>query len=159
MSNTPENTNIVDDEAPMQRTIQIATAAIIVNKLVTTHVTLEIRPNKGNSNITVALAHRNIFFAIRVKDYTLKIVTPQNDIIDTLFHFPDESNYTKIFKKIFKCSKTSRIYISHHIELTRSIGKIKDGSNHNTLTIFDTLVNNSVFLSYDKFQSHKEHAI
>ena len=143
----------------MQRTIQIATAAVIVNKRITTPVTLQIRPNKGSSNVNVAVAHRNIFSAMKLKDPTLKIITPQNDIIDTLLQFPEGNDYLKTFSKIIKDSKDSRIYISHHIESARALGELKHGSKQDMSNIFDTLVNNNAFLFYDKFQSHKEHAI
>ena len=144
----------------MQRTIQIATAAVIVNKRITTPVTLQIRPNKGSSNVNVAVAHRNIFSAMKLKDPTLKIITPQNDIIDTLLQFPEGNDYTKTFTKIIKDSKDSRrIYISHHIESARGLGELKHGSKQDMSNIFDTLVNNNTFLSHDNFQSHKENAI
>ena len=39
---------------------------------------------------------------MKLKDPTLKIITPHNDIIDTLLQFSDRNNYTKIFNKIFK---------------------------------------------------------
>ena len=107
MAKSPENEE--NNDNTMQRTIQIATAAVIVNKRITTPVTLQIRPNKGSSNVNVAVAHRNIFSAMKLKDPTLKIITPQNDIIDTLLQFPEGSDYLKTFSKIIKDSKDSRI--------------------------------------------------
>ena len=82
MAKNPENEE--NNDNAMQRTIKIATAAVIVNTRITTPVTLQILPNKGSSNVNVAVAHRNIFSAMKIKDPTLKIITPQNDIIDTL---------------------------------------------------------------------------
>ena len=84
MAKTPRITNIVDDETPTQRAIQIVTAAVIVNKRITPPVTLQIIPNKGSSNVCVTLIHCNIFSVMKLKDPTLKIINPQNKIIDTL---------------------------------------------------------------------------
>ena len=39
----------------MQETIQITTAVCIVNKRITTPVTLDIRPNKSSSNVNIVL--------------------------------------------------------------------------------------------------------
>ena len=41
-----------------QRTIEIATAAVIINNRITTPVTLEIRPGKGNATTNVANSHK-----------------------------------------------------------------------------------------------------
>ena len=112
--------------------------------------------NKGSSNVNVTLIHCNIFSAMKLKDPTLKIITPHNDIIDTLLKFSDRNNYTKIFNKIFKYSTISRIYISYHIKLKWQIGELKHGRKQDKSNIFDSLVNNDSFLSHDKFQSHKE---
>ena len=60
-----EKTDINDNESKIQRTIQVATVAVIIKKYITTSVTLEIRPNKGKSNVNVVLAHRNIFSAVK----------------------------------------------------------------------------------------------
>ena len=126
MAKTPENEE--NDDNTMQRTIKIATAVVIINKRITTPVTLQIRPNKGSSSVNVAVAHRNIFSAMKLKDPTLKIITPQDDIIDTLLQFPEGTDYTETFTKIIKDSKDSRIYISHHIESARALGELKHDS-------------------------------
>ena len=60
MAKIPENTDIIDDDTLMQRTIQIVTTSVIVNKRITTPVTLQIRPNKGSFNVNVALATENV---------------------------------------------------------------------------------------------------
>ena len=60
-----EKTDINDNESKIQRTIQVATIAVIIKKCITTSVTLEIRPNKGKSNVNVVLPHRNIFSAVK----------------------------------------------------------------------------------------------
>ena len=122
MAKTPENTDIIDDSTPMQRTTQIATTSVIVNKC--TSVTLQIRPNKGSSNVNVVIAHSYIFSALKIKDPTLKLISPQNDIIDTLLQFPEVTNYTQIFTKIFKEPKDSRIYISNNIKSSRALGEL-----------------------------------
>ena len=41
-----------------QRTINIATALVIIKNRITTPVTLEIRPGKGNATINVANSHK-----------------------------------------------------------------------------------------------------
>ena len=53
--------NNTESEVPTkaQRTIDIATAVVRINKRFTTPVTLEIRPSNGASNLNVAQAHRN----------------------------------------------------------------------------------------------------
>ena len=140
----------------MQRTIQIVTTTVIVNKRITTLVTLQFQPNKGSSNVNVTVAHRNIFSALKLKTPTLKIIAPQNNGIDTLLTFSDGNGYTKTFTKIFK---DSRIYILHLIESARALRELKHGSKQEMSNIFDTLVNDNAFLSHKKFQSHKENAI
>ena len=41
-----------------QRTIEVATAAVIVNNRITTPVTLQLRPFKGSTNLNVLKAHK-----------------------------------------------------------------------------------------------------
>lgn len=65
---------------------------------------------------------------MKLKYPTLKLITPQNDIIDTFLQFSEESHYSKIFNKIFKRPKTFRIYLYHHIESAQSIGEFKHES-------------------------------
>ena len=48
-----------------EQTLQLATQADIVNKRITIPVILEIKPLHGRSNLNIALAHRNIFIAIK----------------------------------------------------------------------------------------------
>lgn len=140
----------------MQRTIQIVTTTVIVNKRITTLVTLQFQPNKGSSNVNITVAHRNIFSALKLKNPTLKIIAPQNNGIDTFLTFPDGNGYIKTFTKTFK---DSRIYILHLIKSARALRELKYGSKQDMSNIFDTLVNNNAFLSHNKFQSHKENAI
>ena len=44
----------------IQRTIEIATAAIIINNRITIPITLEIRPVKGNAAVNVSNSHKNL---------------------------------------------------------------------------------------------------
>ena len=89
-----------------QRTIEVASAAVILNNRITTPVTLQIRPKSGKSSIKIARVHRNIFHAMKIIDPTLKIITFQNKIIDTFDQFPiDETSYTETFKDINKDPK------------------------------------------------------
>ena len=45
-----------------QRIIEIATTAVIINNRITTHITLEIRPGKGNTKINVANSYKNLLY-------------------------------------------------------------------------------------------------
>ena len=58
-----------------QRTIEVATAAVIVNHRITTPVTLQLRPSKGSTNLNVLKGHKNIFSAMKLIDPTLKLIT------------------------------------------------------------------------------------
>ena len=81
MAKTPENEKTNDEKQKAKRTLQIATR-VVINKRITTPVTLECRPTHGRSNLNVAVAHRNIFIAMKMKDSTLKILV-ETKIIDT----------------------------------------------------------------------------
>ena len=143
-----------------QRTIEVATAAVIVNNRITTPVTLQLRPFKGSTNLNVLKAHKNIFSAMKLIDPTLKIITFQNETIDTTDQFPSSaSEYTSKFKEIHKDNKSSRVYISHKIESAITLGEIKYGNKQQLSSIFDTLVKNNAYLSINKFCTHKEHSI
>ena len=143
-----------------QRTIEVATAAVIVNHRITTPVTLQLRPSKGSTNLNVLKAHKNIFSAMKLIDPTLKLITFQNEIIDTTDQFPSSAlEYTNKFKNFHKDPKTSRVYISHKIESAIPLGEIKYGNRQQLSNIFDTLVSNNAFLNLNKFSTHKEHSI
>ena len=82
-----------------QRTIEIATATVIVNHRITTSVTLQLRPSKGSTSLNVLKAHENIFFAMNIIDPTLKLITFQNETINTTDQFPSSAmEYTSKFK-------------------------------------------------------------
>ena len=143
-----------------QRTIEVATAAVIVNNRITTPVTLQLRPFKGSTNLNVLKAHKNIFSAMKLIDPTLKIITFQNETIDTTDQFPSSaSEYTSTFKEIHNDNKSSRVYISHKIESAITLGEIKYGNRQQISSIFETLVKNNAYLSINKFSTHKEHSI
>ena len=143
-----------------QRTIEVASAAVIINNRITTPVTLQIRPKSGKSSIEIAQIHRNIFHAMKMIDPTLKIITFQNKSIDTFDQFPiDETSYTETFKDINKDPKTSRVYISFKIESSKHMSEIKHGSTTNVSNIFKTLVDNNAFLNLNKYSYHREHSI
>ena len=74
-----------------QRTIEIATTAVIVNNRITTQVTLQLRPSKGSTTLNVLKAHKNIFSAMKLIDPTLKLITFQNETIDTTDQFPSSA--------------------------------------------------------------------
>ena len=46
-----------------QRTIDIATAVVRINKIITTPIMLEMHPSSGDFNLNVVQAHRNVFIA------------------------------------------------------------------------------------------------
>ena len=136
-----------------QRTIEVASAAVIINNRITTPVTLQIRPKSGKSSIEIAQVHRNIFHAMKMIDPTLKIITFQNKSIDTFDQFPiDETLYTETFKEINKDPKTSRVYISFKIESSKHMSEIKHGSTTNVSNIFKILVDNNAFLNLNRIQ-------
>ena len=55
-----------------EQTIEITTAAVIVIKIITTPVTLQLRLIKGSMNLNILKAHKNIFLAMKLIDPTLK---------------------------------------------------------------------------------------
>lgn len=57
---TPQNEDFDAETTQADRTLQLTTQAVIINKRTTTPVTLEIRPTHGSSNLNIAIAHRNI---------------------------------------------------------------------------------------------------
>ena len=112
-----------------QRTIDIATAVVRINKRFTTPVTLEIRPSNGASNLNVAQAHRKILMTLKLIEPTVKFITPGNTTIDSRDDLPSKaSNYITMFNDFTKCSKTSRVYISFKIESSRSLGDLEHGN-------------------------------
>ena len=117
----PESNNTMT-----QPTIEVATAAVIVNNRITTPVTLQIRPTKGSTNINVLKAHQKIFSAMKLIDPTPKIITFQNETIDSTDQFLSSAlEYTSKFKEIHEDIKSSRVYISHKIESAIPLGDIK----------------------------------
>ena len=58
-----------------QRTIEIATAVVIVDHRITAPVTLQLRPFKGITNLNVLEAHKKIFPVMKIIDLTLKSIT------------------------------------------------------------------------------------
>ena len=84
MAKIPENDYLNEIKRKTLKRIQVTTATVIANKRFLTPITLQVIPNKGIYNIDVSQAHRNIFSAMKMNDPTLKIITPQNKIIDTL---------------------------------------------------------------------------
>ena len=144
----------------MQRTIEIATAAVIVNHQITTPVTLQLRPSKGSTNLNVLKPHNNIFSAMKLIDPTLKLITFRNETIDTTDQLLSSAmEYTSKFKTFYKDPKTSRVYISHKIENVIPLGETKYGTRQQLSNSFDTLVSNNTYLNLNNFFTHKEHSI
>ena len=89
-----------------QRKIEVATAVVIVNNIITTPVTLQFRPSEDSTNLNALKAHQNIFSGMKLIDSTLKIITFHSDqfLSSTL-------SYTSKFKEFYKDPKSSRVYI------------------------------------------------
>ena len=99
MAKTPQNEDT--DTTIIEQTLQPATQSVIVNKRITTPVTLELNPILGRLNLNIALAHLNIFIATKKTDPTLKLIS-DNISIDTLMQFPKREDYTKVFTNLVK---------------------------------------------------------
>ena len=82
------------DTTHIERTLQLATQAVIINKRITTPVICEMKLVKGRSNINVALGHFNIFIAMKKIDPILKLIT-ENSSIDTVIQFLKGDDYKK----------------------------------------------------------------
>ena len=97
---------------------------------------------------------------MKLIDPTLKLITFQNETIDTTDQFPSSAlEYTSKFKDFYKDPETSRVYISHKIESAIPLGEIKYGKWQQLSNNFDTLVSNNTYLNLNKFCTHKEHYI
>ena len=97
---------------------------------------------------------------MKLIDPTLKIVTFQNETIDTKDQFPSSAaECTSKFKVVHKDPKSSRVYISHKIESATPLGEIKYGNKQQLSSNFDTLVKNNAYLNLNKLYIHKEHSI
>ena len=92
MVESPGNEYSNDDNTKLDRTLQLVTTSVIINKHITNPVTLELRPNHSISNINVTRVHHNIFIFIKMKDPTLIIISNEV-IIDTEFQFTDDNDY------------------------------------------------------------------
>ena len=106
-----------------QRMIEIATTAVIINNRITTHITLDIRPGQGNTKSTLPIPIK-IFSTMKLVNPALKKRTFTNKTINSSDQFSLEK-CTSIFKAIFKCSKSSRLCITHKIESTIPLSVIK----------------------------------
>ena len=112
-----------------QRTIEVATATVIVNIRITTPVTLQLKPSKGSTNLNVLKTYHNISSAMKIIDLTLKIITFQNKTIDISDQFPSSAlEYTSKIKEFYKDPNLSRVYISYKIENAIPLGDIKYGN-------------------------------
>ena len=146
------------DTTLIERTLQLTTLAVIINKRIITPVILELKPVKGKSNVNVALAHLNIFIAMKKTDPTLKLIT-KNASINKVIQLPTGDDYTNVSTNLVKDTRKSSVYTTHNIESAKSVLKLKNRTNNNMTNIFSTLVENGGFLKHQKFHSHKEHAI
>ena len=130
---------------------------VIINKRITTLVTLEVRPSDEVFNLNVAQAHRNIFIIIKLIQPIVKITTSIETTIDSLDDFPSKATqYTSTFTKI---TIMSRVYIPFKIKPARSLSDLKQGNRSNMAKHFETLVENDSFIIHNNFKSHKEHSL
>ena len=67
MAKSPESAKDNDDDTKPDRTLQLATTSVIVNKRINTPATLELRSTHGSSDLNVAKAHRIFFIAMKMK--------------------------------------------------------------------------------------------
>ena len=138
IENTDNNTVMVSHLT--QRTIEVATVAVIVNSKVTTPVTLQIKPKNEKANTKIAQIHRNIFYAMKMIEPTQEVITFQDKIIDTFDQFTiDAKTYTETFKNINTFPKTSRVYISFKVESSNTISELNHGSYTNLPNILKIL--------------------
>ena len=73
--------------------------------------------------------YKNIFSSIKLIDPTLKEITVQNETIDISDQFLSSvTEFTSKFKEVYKCSKLSRVYISHKIKSAIPIFVLKYGT-------------------------------
>ena len=112
-----------------QRTIETATAVIIINNIITTPVTLQLRPSKGSNNLNVLKVQKNIFSAMKLIEPTLKLTTFQIKTINTSDKFLSSGTESMSkFKEIYKYPKSSQVYAFHKIESTVPLAVIKYGN-------------------------------
>lgn len=86
MAKIPENDALMENERKTLRKIQVDTVTVIVNKRITTPVTLKVRPNKGSYNLNVSQSYLKTFSTMKINDPTLKIITSQNKRLLTHFY-------------------------------------------------------------------------
>ena len=140
--------------------IGIATTAVIINKRITTLVTLQLPPSKGSNNLNVLKAHKNTFFTMKLIDPIFKLTTFKKETINTSDQFPSSATeYTSKFKEMQKYPKSSRSSIYNKIESVIPLTIIKYGNRQQLSNIFDTLVTNGTYLSLNTFSTHEEHSI
>lgn len=127
---------------------------VIINKRITTLVTLEVRPSDEVFNLNVAQAHRNIFIIIKLIQPIVKITTSIETTIDSPDDVPSKATqYTSTFTKI---TIILRVYIPFKIKPARSLSDLKQGNRSNMAKHFETLVENDSFIIHN---THKEHSL
>ena len=85
---------------------------------------------------------------MKLVDPTIKIITFTHETIDSSDEFPLE-NSTSVFKEIFKCSKSSRVY-----ESAIPLIVIKYGNKNQLSNIFATLVNRNAYFFLTENSNH-----
>ena len=135
------------------------TTTTVNNDPFTSLYTLDICPEKKESKIDSALAHKRIFDAIRVIDYTATIITTDHRI-DHSKDILSGAEYEKTFHDVRTDHITKRMYLSFTLESTHTISQLKYGSKYDgTTVIFETLRENLAFIILQKLHSLTEASI
>lgn len=80
-------------------------------KIITTRVTLEIRPSTRDFKLNIVQAHRDIFMALNIIEPTVKCFNPSNITINFLDEFSLIAlYYTSMFNEVTKHPQNSRVY-------------------------------------------------
>ena len=133
-----------------QRTIAVASTAVINNNRITTPIKFQFHPPKDSTSFNVAQAHNNIISAMKMIDGTLKIITFDIKTIDSIGQFLTLKT-TLLHSKTYRKTTNLQEYMFYI--------KLSHGSRNCLSNIFDTLVKNDGFLSHNKFKYHKEYSI
>ena len=100
------------DKNLTQQKIAVASTAVVNNNIITTPIAFQFHPPKDAAPFNVVQAHKHIFSAMKMIDETIKFITFDNKTIDFIDQFPDNQNYTTIFKDLH-CKKFLKEFTSH----------------------------------------------
>ena len=122
--------------------------------------TLEIRPAKDDSAISIPTVHRQIFDAIKHIDIPAVIITLDKGCITHSNNIITDNGYNKMLKEFHICDITKRVYVSFQLESTHIVSQLKYSSTTTeSKGIIYTLHEHSVILKVNKFQSYTDVSI